>query len=113
MMNARIELDGRRVVSRIEGRLGKVQAVLDQQIAKDSNYYAPEDEGYLQRSVLIASKLGSGELLWATPYARAQYYGLPNKSRDRNPNARMKWFEHAKANRSKDWERIANETYNR
>lgn len=50
--------------------------------------------------------------MWATPYARAQYYGLPNKSHDKNINARMKWFEEAKIRNAGNWQHTAQEALN-
>jgi hypothetical protein len=81
----------------------QAQTALDVQVVKDSNYFCPVDEGTLQRSALTASRFGSGEVQWDIPYAHAQYWGLPNKSKDINPNARMKWFEEANTLYAKDW----------
>ena len=91
-------------------RVGKAQIALDVQVLKDSNFYAPMDEGTLMRSGVIAS--GGGQVVWDMPYAKMQYYEKPNKSQDRNPNARMKWFQAAKAAKVKAWERLVNAEYN-
>lgn len=79
------------------------QAALDIQVLKDSNYFCPQAEGDLIKSSIAQSRIGEGLLIWATPYAHAQYYGLPKKSLDVNPNARMKWFEEAKSRHLDDW----------
>jgi hypothetical protein len=81
----------------------QAQYALDAQVIKDSNFFCPVDDGLLQGSALIASKLGSGEVQWNKPYAHAQYWGLPNKALDKNINARMKWFEEAQNIWSADW----------
>lgn len=87
----------------------KAQVVLDEQIIKDSNYYAPHDTGALIDSALIASLIGQGQLHWDTPYARKVYYGIDiNFHKDQNPNARALWFEAAKANWLVDWVNLAN-----
>ena len=111
MLSVTVEFKVKDVIQQKQFLIDGAQAALDLQIIKDSNYFCPQDEGTLQASAVTASKVGEGELEWNTPYARAQYYGLPNKSLDRNPNARLKWFEEAKAQFSDDWERIANEAY--
>lgn len=110
-MTIDLELDTNKVKKRIDNRLGKVQFELDSQVLKDSNFYAPDSEGFLIDSGIISSKLGTGVLIWNTPYATAQYYGLPNKSTDKNPNASMKWFEVAKSKRKGAWEKLSNRVY--
>lgn len=105
--NVRVEFDVGAAVARRAPLIHSAQVALDEQVIKDSNVFCPQAEGTLQASALTASKIGEGEVLWATPYARAQYYGLPNKSHDKNPNARMKWFEEAKARFLEVWRSIA------
>ena len=95
------------VRTKINGASRRAQFRLDQQVAKDSNYFCPQDVGSLQKSVLPSVQSGDGLLEWNEPYAKAQYYGLPNKSKDKNPNARMKWFEHAKTLWKKKWLEVA------
>ena len=112
MTTAEIKFDVPGVQARIEKRLSRVQHDLDQRILQDSNLFAPRDVGNLIDSSIIASRPGTGMLIWATPYARAQYYGLPNKATDKNPRARMKWFEAAKSQYSEEWEKLANDKYN-
>ena len=107
-----IKFDKTKVRKRISKDIGNAQFLLDQRIAADSNYYCPFRDGDLERSVLN-SKFGSGKLVWDKAYAQNQYYRLPNKSKDKNPNASTKWFERAKEVKIKDWERIANDGYNR
>lgn len=107
MSEVSIDLNSETVAARLGKLLNGRQAALDMQVLKDSNYYCPHGEGTLIASAITSSKIGSGELTWNTPYARRQYYELENKSKDKNPNARTKWFEEAKTNNLKNWERIA------
>lgn len=107
MSSVKIDFDPKRAAAVRISKIGAAQAALDTQVIKDSNYYCPFDEGTLQSSALTASEIGRGRVLWATPYARRQYYELPNKSHDKNPNARMKWFEEAKARNKAAWLAIA------
>jgi len=93
-------------------RLKRAQIALDQQIAKDSNYYAPEDKGDLKDSVYLGSVMGSGLLTWAVEKARRLYHGIGfSFSKDKNPNARAKWFDAAKAVRLGTWVKVANSEY--
>ena len=110
-MRITLTLDAPGIKRKVANNLFFVQQVLDERIAADSNYFCPKDTGGLQGSVLPVQ--GTGILEWNTPYAKAQYYGLPNKSTDSNPNASMKWFESAKSRKLKEWVRLANETYSR
>ncbi len=109
---SKVDFNTREVGDSLRRGIDKVQVALDVQIAKDSNYYCPVADGTLRSSVL-RSDFGSGKLVWDTDYAEKQYYGYPNKSTDVNPNARMQWFEEAKAQKKKEWEALANEKFNR
>ena len=112
MSNVIIDFDTDKATRRINGRLRPVQAEIDSQVLKDSNYFCPQDTGTLQASGVMYSDIGSGVLEWRTPYARDQYYSRPDKSKDKNPNATMKWFESAKARHKAEWEKVANDRYN-
>ncbi|AFE86248.1 putative minor capsid protein 2 [Bacillus phage PBC1] len=88
--------------------LEKAQVVLDEQVLKDSNYFIPKDTGQLEDSSIIASRIGEGELIWDTKYARKVYYGVDiNFHTDMNPNAQALWFEAAKSRFLSDWVRAA------
>ena len=99
------------ISTKINNRLGKAQFLLDQQVIKDSNLYCPEDTGDLQDSAIIGQQPGT--IVWDSVYARRQYYEDNNKSRDKNPRASMKWFEVAKSENLKQWEKLANDEYNK
>ena len=102
------------VADRLRKRMESIQPAFDTQVLKDSNYFAPMDTGNLKASGVTGSQIGSGILVWNTPYAKKMYYGVGyNFSKDSNPNARAKWFEEAKAQHLKSWEGMANRAYNR
>lgn len=66
------------------------------------------DTHQLERSVIISSRPGEGEIIWNTPYAQRLYYGETfNFDKSQNPNAGPFWFERAKAAHLSDWERLA------
>lgn len=109
---SKLDFSPRRIAKSIEKGIDRAQVALDIQIAKDSNYYCPVADGTLRSSVM-RSDFGSGELVWDTDYAEKQYYGFPNKSKDTNPSARMKWFEAAKAAKKKQWEELAGDRFDR
>lgn len=90
--------------------IGLAQYILDNQIIKDSNFYAPEDQGTLHNSGITASSVGEGRVVWNTPYSRRLYYNPQyNFSKDKNPNAQGLWFEAAKSAHKKEWLHIVKE----
>lgn len=110
--SVKVVIDDKVVTERITKRIDGVQGKLDAQILKDSNYYCPMDSGTLQKSAIIHSVLGSGRLVWQTPYAREQYYNDGyTHGHSRNPNATSRWFESAKARRLDVWLKLANDEY--
>lgn len=87
------------------------QKKLDARILADCNYYVPLKTGTLQKSAIIYTRIGSGRIVWKTPYARAQYYGEHyDHSQQRNPNACPKWFEAAKARKNEQWRKLVDDT---
>jgi hypothetical protein len=108
-MTITVDLDIEGIKNRVENRIGVVQQFLDERVAADSNYFCPEDTTDLQASVFPIQ--GNGELEWNITYAKKQYYEGKNKSKDRNPNASLEWFEKAKAIHKSDWQELVNEKY--
>ena len=109
-IKVKLEFDVDKIMKQKQGILDKTQSFLDQRVLNDSNYFIPMQEGFLKNSGHVVKR---GQIEWSAEYARKQYYGLPNKSKQVNPNASMKWFEQAKARKMKEWERIANGEYNK
>lgn len=110
-------LDINEILRRQKEANNEAQFVLDQQILKDSNYYAPEDLGYsggLKASSLLHSRIGQGHIEWQTPYAKRLYYNPQyNFRKDKNPNARGLWFEEAKSTNKDNWTDVAQKAYNK
>ncbi|QWI52519.1 minor capsid protein [Bacillus mycoides] len=107
MIRVNVQVDTGMLESKVISATEKAQFALDQQVLKDSNYYAPEDTGELIRSGVRFSQLGEGHVEWNTPYARRLYYNPQYKfSHDTNTNAQGLWFEAAKAAHLDDWVRI-------
>jgi len=96
--------------------LSKEQAQfgLDQQVLKDSNFFIPKQEAYLEKSGILHSRLGQGHIEWNTPYGRRLYYNPQyDFSKDVNPNAQGLWFEAAKALYGEEWAEIAGVPYSK
>lgn len=107
--NTTTTLNDNAIKAEIGAQLKKAQAPLDAMILQDSNYFCPVKTGTLQKSAIINSRLGSGELVWRTPYARRLYYEYKKPPYQANPNACAKWFEAAKARWFEKWVRTVNE----
>ena len=110
---------------------GHVQKAVDAAVIRECFPYVPFDEGILAGSVNTATKIGSGEIVYDTPYARYLYYGEvygPNipivengeivgwrspkekhgtgrelqYNTDKHPLAGSHWFERAMADHKED-----------
>lgn len=104
MIRTNVQVQLNDIAANIEKRRQKAQVVLDQQILKDSNNYAPMDTGELVRSAIRSSRIGQGQIIYDTPYSRRLYYNPQyNFSRDVNPRAQGLWFEAAKAAHLQEW----------
>lgn len=104
MIRTRVKIQLNDLQSTIDKRVQKGQVILDEQVLKDSNNYAPLDTSELINSAIRMSRIGEGQIIYSTPYARRLYYNPQyNFSKDKNPNAQGLWFEAAKANHLQDW----------
>ena len=69
-------IDAKRFVQKYGvGEGGHVQKTVDAAVIRECFPYVPFDEGVLAGSANTATKIGSGEVVYDTPYARYQYYG--------------------------------------
>lgn len=90
--------------SRIVGDIEAAQKWLDNEILKDCDPYVPVDSFRMRDSGQANTTLGSGKILFRTPYVRPQYYRSDyNHGRDNHPQASAMWFEKAKATRRDHW----------
>ena len=111
--NVKSVINEQQIKNQITQDLRQAQAPLDALILADSNYFCPIKTGKLQQSAIINSRIGSGELIWRTPYARRQYYDYHKPPYQPNPNACGKWVEAAKARWLDKWVRFVNERIKR
>lgn len=54
---------------------GAVQRYIDSEVIRQCEPYVPYDNGALTRSASLATVVGSGQVVYNTPYAHYQYYG--------------------------------------
>ena len=111
-IDARVEIDLKGIRKKAGNGHKAAQYAVDNQALKDSNEYIPADQWILRNSSLSNSKIGDGELIWKTPYARKLYYNPQyDFSTDKNPKAQGLWFEAAKAQNKQDWVEIAQRAF--
>jgi hypothetical protein len=108
----KINIDESKLKHKQESAREMAQYALDNQVLKDSNFFIPKREHYLEASGEMHSRLGDGHIEWKTPYARRLYYNPQyNFSHDVNPNAQGLWFEAAKRMFGKTWSKISGVPY--
>lgn len=111
-LTVKVDIDMNKLESKRKNAHKAAQMQLDQDVLKDSNYYAPQDESYLIQSGIRDSQPGKGKIIWGIVYARRLYYNPQyDFSKDKNPNARGLWFEAAKAQKKDSWLDNARKNY--
>lgn len=100
--NAKVILEPISVILRKRGleASGRVQRVVDQEVLRLCDPYVPYDSGALIRSGTIHTKIGSGRVIYRTPYARRWYYRPAHfKGAPKRGNY---WFERMKKEGGRD-----------
>lgn len=106
-----------KVNARLASAHQQAQRWIDNEVLKDSAPYVPRLAGELEQSGIRGTKIGSGEVVYNSPYARYQYYGkvmvgkAPKTVTDTDlqysgqshPQAGHFWFETAKAVNKGKW----------
>lgn len=102
--------------SKWQSRYTRAQVYVDSEVLRYSEPYLPFRSGILKKSGILSTVVGSGEVEWATPYARYLYYGkvmigqapkqVTNRNltfdQSKNPLAGAFWFERMKADHKND-----------
>jgi hypothetical protein len=59
----------------MKSRFSRAQAYIDEACIRHMDRYTPMRTGMLKKAATISTKIGSGRIEYASPYARYQYYG--------------------------------------
>jgi hypothetical protein len=110
-MEVRVEIDEAKIRSRFEGKSREGLIVLKGQIAADTAEYVPRVTGALEGSVKPSDTTSEPFLKWNAPYARRQYYGEFQHSRQAHPKATRLWFEVAKGINLSRWIEVAKRAF--
>lgn len=57
------------------GESGVIQKYIDSEVIKHCAPYAPFETGQMQKSATLGTVIGSGEIVYNSPYAKFLYYG--------------------------------------
>ncbi len=76
---------------------GRVQQFIDSEVLRLCDPYVPMDTGQLKQSGTRHTRIGSGRVVYKTPYARRMYYN-PQYNFQGAPMRGAYWFERFKAN---------------
>ncbi len=81
---------------RYTGNFERAQQFIDSEVLRFCSARVPFDTGMLQKSGILGTTVGSGEVSYIAPYSAAQYYNTA-ESRPYDGNRGAKWFERGKA----------------
>ena len=82
--------------SRFTQQYSKAQKFVDNEVLRGCSALVPFQTGALQKSGILGTDVGSGEVAWIVPYAQKQYYETP-RSRSYDAHRGAYWFERWKA----------------
>ena len=103
-MKCKLVVHTQQCVGRFIPKYSRAQKWLDNEVLKDSNPYVPMRTGNLAGSGIRGTTLGSGKVIYNTPYSRKMYYGINlNFSKAKHPKACAQWFEKAKSQYKSSW----------
>lgn len=92
---------------------GKVQKAIDNEVLRRSDPYVPMRTGTLKKSGFLATKIGSGEVIYNAIYANRNYYHNAGKGKQGTIKGGLRgkfWFERMKADHLDDILKTANNT---
>ena len=81
--------------NRINKAMKEKQKIIDSEVLRLCGPIVPHRTGTLERSGIAGTVIGSGQIQYSAPYARAQYYNTA-ASRSYDPRRGGKWFERMK-----------------
>lgn len=77
------------------------QKIVDSETLRYCSPFVPKITGMLEKSGILGTVIGSGEIKYIAPYARVQYYQTA-QSRTYDSRRGGKWFERMKTAHKKD-----------
>lgn len=78
-------------------RYSRAQVFVDSEVLRLSSPYVPLRTGVLEKSGILGTDIGSGEVAWIAPYAKKQYFSARTPGSQTGPLRGPQWFERMKA----------------
>jgi hypothetical protein len=97
-------------VKNTRAKFSKAQATVDSECLRYMDPLTPLRTGTMIKSATLGTVIGSGEIIYLSPYARRQYYNNKGGSPG-HPQARALWFETMKAAHKEDILRAAGKEF--
>lgn len=91
---------------------GKVQRTIDSEVLRRSDPYVTMDTGFLKKSGILGTKIGSGEVVYNAIYANRNYYRNAGRGKQGTEKGGLRgkfWFERMKADHLTDILKTAKE----
>lgn len=91
---------------------GKVQKAVDSEVLRRSDPYVPFRTGFLKKSGILGTKIGSGEVIYNAVYADKNYYHNAGRGKQGTARGGLRgrfWFERMKADHLQDILKTAKE----
>jgi hypothetical protein len=110
-MKVRVNIDEAKIKARFSEKEARGLLLLKGQIAADTAEYVPRVTGALEQSVKPSDTTPEPFLKWNAPYARRQYYGEFQRSRQAHPKATRLWYEVAKGINLSRWIEVARKAF--
>lgn len=100
----KVDFDTSKLIRKYQNRAKVAQRILDESVLKDTDKYVRYRTGVLARSAQTALRIGSGAIIYDTPYAKRVYYDESTSvTKDIHPLATPKWFEESKRKNEGKW----------
>lgn len=80
-------------VPRWQGRYTRAQMFVDSEVLRLSEPFIPLRTSMLIKSGILGTDIGSGEVKWIAPYAKAQYYSKRKPGSETGPQRGPHWFD--------------------
>lgn len=102
----RVKVNWNNPGDRFTENIHNAQVFVDSETLRLCSPYMPIRSGTMIRSGILATNIGSGEVMWRTPYVRMQYYQT-GESRVYDAQRGAMWFERMKIDHKEQIEKGA------
>lgn len=94
--SGKAKLEWNTTFQRWQRNYSAAQSFVDSEVLRLSEKYLPLLTGMLRDSGILGTNVGSGEVEWIAPYAKAQYFSKRKPGSQTGPERGPLWFERMK-----------------